>query len=118
MILRGDLDLSRRKLLDGVVSAAMPEFEFEGLRAARQRQDLMTEANAEDRVFSEKSFDRSHGFGTSFGSPGPFDKKTPFGESARISSAGVFQGTIVTRQPRFTRERTMFFFIPQSIATT
>ena len=54
----------------------------------------------------------------SWGSPGPLDRNTPSGLRLRTVSALVFQGTMVTRQPRFARERTMFSFMPQSTATT
>ena len=43
---------------------------------------------------------------------------TPSGLNFSISAAGVSHGTIITLHPRLFSERTMFIFIPQSIATT
>ena len=51
---------------------------------------------------------------TAAGSPGPFDRKTPWGLSSRAASAGVDAGTMVTRQPAATSSRTMLRFIPSS----
>ena len=44
--------------------------------------------------------------------------KIPSGVKCSISSAVVFHGTIVTVHPRLFSERTIFCFIPQSMATT
>ena len=59
-----------------------------------------------------------HQHGTSSGLPGPFERKRPSGESCSIVSLVVFQGRTVTSQPQSFRRRTMFCFIPQSIAAT
>ena len=48
------------------------------------------------------------------GSPGPFERKTPSGEKASASAAGVVAGTTVTTQPAAARLRRMFRFIPKS----
>ena len=49
VILRRDLDLAGSQLLDGMVRAAVPELQLEGLRAHRQAEDLVAEADAERR---------------------------------------------------------------------
>ena len=46
------------------------------------------------------------------GSPGPFDRKTPSGFSAMMSSADVWAGTIVTLQSRPANSRRMLRFTP------
>jgi hypothetical protein len=46
------------------------------------------------------------------GSPGPLDKKIPFGLSAKILLAGVLQETTVTLQLKSEKYLKIFFFIP------
>ena len=46
------------------------------------------------------------------GSPGPFDRNTPSGLSAKISSALVFAGTTVTLQPTLASSRRMLRLMP------
>ena len=46
------------------------------------------------------------------GSPGPFDKNTPSGLSAKMSSAGVVAGTTVTLQPTPASKRRMLRLMP------
>ena len=46
------------------------------------------------------------------GSPGPFDKKIPFGFKDIIFSAGVFAGTTLTSQLRSEKHLKIFFLIP------
>ena len=48
------------------------------------------------------------------GSPGPFERKTPSGLKASVSSADVVAGTTVTSQPDAASMRTMLRFIPKS----
>ena len=51
-------------------------------------------------------------FPVAAGSPGPLDKNTPFGLSAKILSAEVLQETTVTLQLKSEKYLKMFFFIP------
>ena len=51
-------------------------------------------------------------FPVAAGSPGPLDKKIPFGFSFRISFAIVLQETTVTLQLKSEKYLKMFFFIP------
>ena len=46
------------------------------------------------------------------GSPGPLERKTPSGLSARMSSADAVAGTTVTLQPAPARRRRMLRFTP------
>ena len=52
------------------------------------------------------------------GSPGPFDKKTPSGESAFICSKVVVRGRTCTSIPRFAIAFGVAPLIPKSIAAT
>ena len=49
VVLGRDLDLVRGEVLHRVVAAAMAELQLERLPAQRQAEDLMAEADAEDR---------------------------------------------------------------------
>ena len=49
MVLRRDLDLARQQVLYGVVGAVVAELELVGLAAERQADNLVPEADAEDR---------------------------------------------------------------------
>ena len=49
VVLRGDFDLPGQKVFHRVVAAAVSEFHLVGFRPVRQREDLMPEADAEDR---------------------------------------------------------------------
>ena len=51
-------------------------------------------------------------FPVAAGSPGPLDKNTPFGLSAKILSAEVLQETTVTLQLKSEKYLKMFFLIP------
>src|SRR6516162_3258829 len=50
MVLAGDLDLASQQILDRMVGAAMAARHLVGRAAERQRQELVTEADAEDRL--------------------------------------------------------------------
>ena len=54
MVLAGDFDLAGLEILDGVVGAAVAELELLGLGAERQRENLVAEADAEDRDLTEQ----------------------------------------------------------------
>ena len=54
VILRCDPDFSGRKILDRMIAAAMAEFQFVSLCAAGKRDDLMTEADSENRIFASQ----------------------------------------------------------------
>ena len=114
--MRGDLNLTRLQITDRMVTAAVTEFQFIGGGSIGQRDDLMSETNTEDGIFPDEI--AATVCGTSAGSPGPLEIKMPSGRNLSIASAVVFQGTTVTLQPRLLRDRRIFNFIPQSMATT
>ena len=53
VILRGYGNLARFQIFDGLIATVMPEFQFVGVRAHCQSQNLMTEANAENRTLAD-----------------------------------------------------------------
>ena len=80
VILRGDLYLAGQQILDRVIAAAVTEFQLVGFRAVGERQDLMSQTNAEDRDASDQLSYRVDDLGDVLG---------PFGFRERISSAVV-----------------------------
>lgn len=57
VILRRDFDLLGEKILDGVIASPVTEFQLEGFRLKRERQQLMTETDAEDGRFADKALE-------------------------------------------------------------
>lgn len=57
VVLGGDGDFSSFEVFDGLVTAAVPEFEFEGFGAEGVGDDLMPEANAKGGVMLDECFD-------------------------------------------------------------
>ena len=119
VVLRGDVDPAAGQVLDRVVGAAMAEGQLVGLQADRAAEQLVAEADAEDRAAcrSARGRCRRRSRGRA-GSPGPLARKTRSGSSASTSSAELVQGSRVTRQPRSRSWRTMFILTPVSIPTT
>ena len=63
-----------------------PNLSFDGLAAEREAEDLVPEADAEDRHLAERARATFSGApATASGSPGPLDRKTPSGSSASTS---------------------------------
>src|SRR3954453_8069276 len=58
VVLRGDLDLAGRQVLDRVVAAAVAERELERLQPDRPAQQWMAEADAPDRLLAHDLADR------------------------------------------------------------
>ena len=54
VIVRCDLDPVRHLVQNRVVRAAVPEFELVGLAAQRQTENLLAEADAEDRFLADQ----------------------------------------------------------------
>src|SRR5918997_395720 len=69
VILRRDLDPSRPRAGYGMVDPAMAETELVGVRAQGERQQLMSEADAEDRKAPEELLRRRDGVGHRLGVP-------------------------------------------------
>ena len=98
-----------------LVAAVMAELELVGLAAERQAEDLVAEADAEDRLLADQlAHRRRRRTATAAGSPGPLDRKMPSGFIASTSAAGVSAGTTRTRQPLATRLRRMLRLMPKS----
>src|SRR5690606_8856921 len=57
MVLGGYLHLARAQILYGMVRAAMPELELEGFSAQEIGQQLVAEADSENRLHPEQGFD-------------------------------------------------------------
>ena len=57
MVLGSDFDATGIAMKDRLVCAAVPEFEFEGLCAAREGEELVSQTDAEDRSFAEEFSD-------------------------------------------------------------
>ena len=59
VVLRGDFDGAGLQILHRMIRAAMAELELERLRAAGQAEQLVAEADAEDRLLAEQAADRA-----------------------------------------------------------
>ena len=59
VVLRGDLDRAGLQVLHRLVRAAVAELELERLRAAGQAEQLVAQADAEDRLLAQQAADRS-----------------------------------------------------------
>ena len=115
----GDFHPAGRLVQHRLIRAAVAELELVGLGAAGQGQQLVPQANAEDRLLAQQAADRLAGRRPSgSGSPGPLERNTPSGCCASTSAAVAVPGRIVTRQPMSNRCRAMFHFMPKSRATT
>src|SRR5882757_3919097 len=57
MILRGNANASRCQIFDRLIAAAMTELQLEGLSSQRVTEDLVAQANAEDRLFADERAD-------------------------------------------------------------
>ncbi len=84
-----------------LVGPAMAELQLERLGPAGQRQQLMAQADAEDRASCPAAPRIVVHARTSIGSgsPGPLERNTPSGSRASTSSAVAVPGRTVTRQP-------------------
>ncbi len=58
VVLRRDLDRARLQILHRMIRAAVAELELERLRAAGQAEQLMAQADAEDRLLAQQAADR------------------------------------------------------------
>ena len=54
MILRGNRNLPGRKILHGLIPAAVPKFQLKSLASVSITKELMTEANPEYRALPDK----------------------------------------------------------------
>ena len=79
MVLRSDFDASSSALEYRLVGAAMTEFEFKRLGPASERQELVSEADSEDRFFAEHASDGLLGIVEGFGVPWPIAQEDSIG---------------------------------------
>src|ERR1700684_4336159 len=70
MVVRRDLDLAGTQLLHRMVAAMMSELQFERLATKRNAGELMSQANAENRLPSHQPANRIHRIGTGLGIAG------------------------------------------------
>ena len=113
VVLAGDLHPARGQVLHRVVAAVVPEGQLHRLGADGPAQELVPEADAEDRDLLQQPGDGGDGVGHHRGSPGPLERKTPSGSRASTSAAGVAAGTTstVARAPRW---RSIVRLMPKS----
>ncbi len=94
VVVRGDLDLVGDLVQHRMIGAAVAELQLVGLAAERQAQDLVPQADAEDRDLARAACAPAPpGTASGSGSPGPLERNTPSGFSASTSSAVVTAGT-------------------------
>ena len=87
MVVGGDLDLAGGQILDRLVDAAVAELELVGAEAECAAEQLVAEADAEERVAGVKYLAQQLDFGTGlFRVAGPLEKKTPSGFRFSISA--------------------------------
>src|SRR2546425_669499 len=79
VILRRDLDPAGREVLHRMVRAVVTERQLVGPAAGGEAQDLVAEANAEDRQAAQQRADRVDEVGDRFGVPGTVGQKYPVG---------------------------------------
>ena len=102
VVLARDLDPAARLVAHGVVGTVVTELELVGVRAEREAEDLVPDADPEQRNLADQA---SHLLGRAddgAGSPGPFERNTPSGSRASTSAAGV-GGHDFHAAPRATR---------------
>ena len=119
VVVRGDLDLAGRAVHDRLVDAAVAVLELVGPEAEGPAEDLVAEADAEVR--DAVAEDRAEQLGLRSavaGSPGPLEKNTPSGATARTSSIVAVAGSTCTSMPRSAIIRGVIALMPRSTAAT
>ena len=61
VVLGSNVAAVRGKILDGMVAAAMAEFQLRRVRAASERKQLVAKADAEDRIFAQQLLNHRYG---------------------------------------------------------
>ncbi len=119
VVLAGDLDLAGVQVLHRLIAAAMAELELECLGAQRQAQQLVAEADAEDRQLAVEVFQLTDRVVSQpRDRPGRW-KRTGRRACTRGSARRWHHAAArVTSQPLSTRLRRMLCLAPQSSATT
>ncbi len=81
VVLAGDLDLARGEVAHRVVAAVMTERQLDRAGADRPAEQLVAEADAEDRHLPSRPWIVSTPYEDIAGSPGPLLRNTPSGSS-------------------------------------
>ena len=63
MIVRGDEDVAADEIFDRLIAAAMSVRQFIRARTVREREQLMAEADAEDRLLGAQTTQKFNGLG-------------------------------------------------------
>ena len=96
VVLARDLDRAGLEPLHRVVAAVVTEAQLVGLAAERRREQLVAEADPEDRHLDRGAPELRGQVAEGGRVAGPFDRKTPSGRRASTSLAGVVAGTTST----------------------
>ena len=119
VVVAGDRDGAGGEVLDRLVHAPVAERHLVGASAEREPQQLVPQADPEDRDLAEQVATRPRRrTAVAAGSPGPFERNTPSKPPAAISAAGVCAGKTVVSMPWAASSRRMFRFMPRSTAAT
>ena len=90
VVVGGDLDFAGIQLLDRMVAAVMPEFEFESFAAERDARQLMSETDAEDGLAAHEAADVIDRVRARFGIARTVRKK----DAVRLERKNVFGGSL------------------------
>ena len=113
VILRRDLDLAGGQVHHRLIAAVVAELELVGLAAERQTQDLMAEADTEDRLLADQSLHVLFGVGHGVGIARPVGEKNAVGiERQHIFSGMSTPERLSRRQPASARLRRMLYLMP------
>ena len=118
MVVRGDLDFARLRMLHRMVAAMMSKFQLVGLAAKRKTNQLMSQTNAEHRLASGKLADILLRVGQGLGIAGSIRQEN----TVRLERQHIFRRGLGRnhRDPAGSRAsmRRMLCFMPKSYATT
>src|SRR5690242_5633698 len=90
VVVRRDLDLAGVQLLHRMVAAVVSELELEGLAAQRDAGQLMSEADAENRLATHEAANVVHRVGARLGITGTVREKDAVG----LQRENVFRGSL------------------------
>ncbi len=114
VVLRGDFDLAGVEVLDGMVGAVVAELELVGLAAKRQAEDLVAEADAEERRLAGEVADVLLRVVEGLGIAGAVRKEDAVGVHGEDFCRRCLAGTTVTRQFSRVSMRRMLDLMPKS----
>ena len=114
VVLRGDFHPAGFQILDRLVGAAMAELQLEGLSAKRLAENLVAEANPENRdaACPPASSPRARCNRAPPGRRGRWREKCPAGLCLSASAAVAVAGNTCVAKPCCRSRRRMLYFIP------